>query len=97
MWRMLQNAVNQPELLRFFGVKEVIAFHFGHKNVERLLGVFHVDLRQLFLDFENLFSLDLNVGGLTAGTAARLMDHDSRVRKGMAHSWLAGSEKQRSH
>src|SRR5258706_478540 len=61
--------------------KELVPLDRGRDHLERLLGMLDVDLVEPRPQRQDLARLNLDVGGLTLGTARGLMDHDPRVRQ----------------
>ena len=89
------HPVDQPVLTRLFRLEEFVAFHVEGDLLDRLAGVFDVDVVQPVAQLEHLAGVDLDVGGLAFEPARGLVDEDAAVRQRHPFAFRAAGEDQR--
>lgn len=95
--RMLEYGVDNAQRLRFLRVEECVAFHLGQQCFVRRFRMLGINFSQLLFQLENLFRLNLDVGGLTLRPTRRLMNHNPCIWQRVTHSGCSGSQQQRTH
>src|ERR1043166_7419053 len=79
--RALDDPRHQAVLDRLFGAHPEVALHVAEHLRQRLAGLPGDDLGDALARAQNFLRLDRDVGRRAAGAAARLMDHEARVRQ----------------
>ena len=93
----LEDVVDDAVVLGLLGGHVVVALGILLDTINRLPRMARKNLVGDLLDSHDLSRLDLDVSGLTGRTAGRLVDHDARIRKGIAFAFRAGGQEHRCH
>src|ERR1019366_10737464 len=85
----LDDLVDDAVLLGLVGAHEEVAIRVPVHHLDGLAGVVREDLVDPAADPEDLLGVNLDVGGLTAESAARLVDEDPGVGQRVPESGRA--------
>jgi len=89
--------INDSVFNRLLGTHEHVPIGIFLNFAQTLTRVFNEQIVEIFPQSQNFTRLDVKVSGLTLGSTQRLVNHDSRMRKGVTPSFVAGGQEQRSH
>lgn len=92
-----EDVVDEAIVFRHLGCHEIIAFGVVFDGFEGLSAVLGKDAVQFFAQAEDLSRMDLDLGRLSLYAAQRLMDHDIRMREGIAFALRTGGQKDSRH
>src|SRR3954470_12203185 len=94
---LVDDAVDQPVLLRFVGPEEVVALHVAVYLLDRAPRVVRVDVVDPVARLEDLAGVDLDVRRLALEAGRRLVDQDAAVGQREALAGRAARQQQRAH
>jgi hypothetical protein len=94
---VLKDLINEPKLHGLLRAHKLVSLHVPLDVLQLLARVPHVNEVELPLELDDLLCLDLNVCGLSARAARRLVHHDARVWQRVAHARLAGRQEEAAH
>src|SRR3954449_573428 len=94
---LLDDAVDQPVLLRLVGPEEVVALHVAVYLLDRAPRVVRVDLVDPLARLEDLAGVDLDVGRLALEAGRRLVDEDAAVGQRQPLPVRPPGQQQRAH
>ena len=92
-----EDVVDEAIVFRHLGCHEIIAFGVVFDGFEGLSAVLGKDAVQFFAQAEDFSRMDLDLGRLSLYAAQRLVDHDIRMRKGVAFALRTGSQEDSRH
>lgn len=92
-----EDVVDEAIVFRHLGCHEIIAFGVVFDGFEGLSAVLGKDAVQFFAQAEDLSRMDLDLGRLSLYAAQRLVDHDIRMREGIAFALRTSGQKDSRH
>src|SRR5690554_542337 len=93
----VQNAVDQTVFSCLICRHVIVPIGIPFDLIQRLASVLVENLIDPGTEIENLLGLDLNLTGLTLGTAQGLVDHNPGVGQGKSLALCSGAEQQGTH
>lgn len=92
-----EDMVDETIVLRHLGCHEIVAFGVVFDGFKGLSAVLGKDAVQFFAQAEDLSRMDLDLGRLSLYAAQRLVDHDIRMREGIAFALRTGGQEDSRH
>ena len=92
-----EDVVDEAIVLRHLGCHEIIAFGVVFDGFEGLSAMLGKDAVQFFAQAEDFSRMDLDLGRLSLYAAKRLVDHDIRMREGIAFALRTGGQEDSRH